>query len=292
MYFMGCTLKTDSVQSYWAGILLIDTGNNRGGRARRDGPAAIPFLFYRRPATGLYRTAMYFFFHLLAGTILGLLIGDIFRDYRWAIPCAIGSVLPDLVDKPLDLVIFSQSIGNGYIYGHTLLAALALGVLGLLILIVWKNPIIAGIAAGIFSHQVLDLMWREPKSWFFPAYGAFPRPTHISDIITLLMNEIHNPLEIFLFIFLCAGIGVFIFRYRITTFIARHIVGIRILLACGVFGFCILSGVFIGLTWGKHTIPSLAWTRPEDFILGSIVAAMAAVLLWRWYHTAPDMKRV
>lgn len=231
---------------------------------------------------------MYFFFHLLTGTILGLLLADLLRDRRWVIPCAIGSVLPDLVDKPLDLVIFSQSIGDGYIYGHTLLAALALGLLGLLVLVVWKNPVIAGIAAGILSHQVLDLMWREPENWFFPVYGAFPRPTHVSDIITLLESEIKNPLEIFLFIFLCAGIGIFIFHHRIAALLTRHTGAVRSLLACGIFGLLILSGIFIGLSRGKHTISYLAWTRPEDFILGGIVAAMAGLLFWRWYRKVDE----
>jgi hypothetical protein len=227
---------------------------------------------------------MYFFFHLLTGIILGLLIGDILRDHRWVIPCAIGSVLPDLVDKPLDLVVLSRSLGNGYIYGHTLLAALVLGVIGVLLLIIWKTPVIAGISAGILSHQVLDLMWQYPKNWLYPLYGAFPQPSHSSSIFTLLASEINNPLEVFLFIFLCAGIALFIFRHRIIAVLTRHIGGIRILLACGMFGLLILAGVFIGLSFGNHTLSYLAWTQPEDFILGGIVTTMAAVLFWRGYR--------
>jgi hypothetical protein len=59
-----------------------------------------------------------------------------------------------------------------------------------------------------------------------------------------------------------------------------------------VFGLCILSGVFIGLSRGKHAISYLTWSRPEEFIIGGIVAAMAALLFWRWYHTKPDMDMV
>jgi hypothetical protein len=234
---------------------------------------------------------MYFFFHLLTGIILGLLLGDLLRDRRWVIPCAIGSVLPDLVDKPLDLVIFSQSIGNGYIYGHALVVALGLGVLGLLLLIVWKNPVIVAISAGILSHQVLDLMWGHPKNWLYPLYGAFSHPAESSNIFTLLMSEIENPFEVFLFLFLCAVIALFIARHRIAAFPASLKAGVRSLLACGVFGLCILSGIFIGLSRGNHTLSPLAWTQPEDFILGAIVTAMAGVLFWRWYHKEPGAKR-
>jgi hypothetical protein len=252
----------------------------------------IPLLFYRGPATGLYRIAMYLFFHLLTGTILGFLIGDLLKDRRWVIPCAFGAILPDLVDKPLGMVILSQSIGDGRIYGHTLLAVFTLGILGILFLKIWKTPVIAGIAAGILSHQVLDLMWEEPKNWLYPAYGPFLRYDTSSDIFSLLESEINNPLEIFLFIILCVCMGIFLFRHRIAATLARHNGGVRSLLACGVFGFCILSGVCFGLIRGKHTIPFLAWNQPADFLIGGIVAVMAALLCWRWYHKKPDINRV
>jgi hypothetical protein len=227
---------------------------------------------------------MYFFFHLLTGIILGLLIGDILRDKRWTIPCAIGAVLPDLIDKPLGLLLFGDSIGSGRVFMHTLLAALVLLIPGLVIWQWKKNPVVPGIAVGVISHQVLDLMWRTPKTWFYPLYGGFSRPTHVSDIITLLESEIKNPLEIFLFICLCAGIGAFIFHHRIAAVLARHPVTVRGLLACGACGLCILTGIFLWLSRGKHTLSYLSWTRPEQFILGGIIAAMAALLCWRWYR--------
>lgn len=227
---------------------------------------------------------MFFFFHLLTGTILGLLIGDLFKDFRWVIPCAVGSVLPDLVDKPLGLVIFSQSIGNGYIYSHCLLAVLVLGALGLLLLKAGKNPVIAAIACGILSHQVLDLMWRMPKSWYFPVYGAFPRPMRGYDIITLLLSEITNPLEIFLFVCFCTGILLYVERDRIAATLRSHSGTVRALMICGMAGLFILSAHLIRLSREKTTIAALGWSRPEHFIIGAVVAAMAAVLVWRWYR--------
>lgn len=227
---------------------------------------------------------MYFFFHLLTGTILGLLIGDLFKDFRWVIPCAVGSVLPDLVDKPLGLVIFSGSLGNGYNYGHSLLAVLVLGALGLLLLKAGKNPVIAAIAVGIFSHQVLDLMWQQPRSWYFPAFGAFPRPPRSPDLFTLLMRDLQNPLEIFLFICFCTGILLYIERDRIAASLRSHAGTVRALMICGMAGLFILSAHFIRLSREKTTIAALGWSRPEHFIIGAVVAAMAAVLVWRWYR--------
>lgn len=233
---------------------------------------------------------MYFFFHLLTGTILGLLIGDFLRDRRWVIPCAIGSVLPDLIDKPLGLVIFSQSIGDGRIFTHTLLAAIILEVIAFLVVMVWRTPVIAGIATGVLSHQVLDLMWKTPKNWFYPAYGAFSRPSRSPDIIPLLVRELKNPLEIILFVCVCSGILVFVYRDRIAAALLRHPGIVRGLLVCGACGLCILSGIFLWFSRGKHTLSYLGWTRPEQFIIGGIIAAMAAFLFWRWYRKMPDMK--
>jgi len=247
---------------------------------------------------------MYFFFHLLAGTILGLLLGDLMGDRRWVIPCAIGSVLPDLVDKPLWLIF--QSIGTGRIYGHTLLAALALGILGLLVLKFRKSPLIAGITAGIISHQILDSMWLEPINWFYPALGAFHRYDSSSGIISLLMSEITNPLEIVLFICLGAGMGIFLCPGRVADVIASHTSTVRVLLACGMAELLILSGIFIGLSRGTYTMilsgiviefrggrymkSYLGWSRPDEFLLGAIVTAMAAVVLWRWLRKIPAVK--
>ncbi len=263
----------------------------------------IPFLFTFRPATGLYRAFMYFFFHLLAGTILGLLIGDLLGDKRWVIPCAIGSGLPDLVDKPLWLVF--QSIGTGRIYGHTLLAALALGILGLLVMKFWESPVIAGMSAGVISHQILDSMWLEPRNWFYPALGEFHRYDNASDIISLLMSEITNPVEIVLFIALCAGMGIVFSHDRLADLVAGHTRTVRVLLACGIAELLLLSGIFIGLSRGtltlilsgiiiefrgKYLSSYLGWSRPDEFLLGAIISALAAVVLWRWLRKMPAGK--
>jgi inner membrane protein len=230
---------------------------------------------------------MYFFFHLLAGTILGFFIGDLLRDPRWVLPCALGAVLPDLIDKPLGLMFFPEIIGgDGRIYGHTVLAVLVLCVLGLLVLQYWKTPVIIGIAIGVMSHQVLDSMWLEPANWLYPAYGAFPPAALPTDVITLLGEEIKNPLEIFLFVSLGAGITAFVYRDRIAATLARHTRAVRFLLVCGVFGFCILTIIFIGLSRGTTSMPELGGAVPDEFIISGVMCAMAAFVFWRWYRRA------
>ncbi len=232
---------------------------------------------------------MYFFFHLLTGLILGLLIGDLLHDRRWVLPCAIGAILPDLFDKPLGMLIFNESIRDGRIFGHTVLMVVILGVIGLLVMNYWKTPVIAGIVVGVISHQVLDSMWWEPKNWLYPAHGAFPRLNDSINLTSLLESELKNPVEIILFISVCVGIGLFVYRDRIVSALARHTGWVRGLLACGAIGLGILSCVFFWFSRGKHFLLYLAWTRPEEFVIGSIVTALAALLLWRWYRKVLDM---
>ena len=47
-------------------------------------------------------------------------------DYRLVI---LGSLLPDIIDKPIGYIIFQKYYENGWIYGHSLLFSLVLLIL-------------------------------------------------------------------------------------------------------------------------------------------------------------------
>ena len=116
---------------------------------------------------------MFFFFHLLIGLLIGLLVSDLLHDRRWVIPCVIGSGLPDLIDKPLGYLVFGDTIGYGRIWSHSLLFMDIVIILGI---VAWRyRSTLWGLGAGlgILSHQLLDFMWLEPVSWFYPALGPF-----------------------------------------------------------------------------------------------------------------------
>lgn len=92
-------------------------------------------------------------------------------DYRLVL---IGSMLPDLIDKPLGGVILS--LGNGRIYAHTLVFLLVLLGAGILIWY-WKGHMGGLVLAGGGAfHHLLDKMWQNPDTYFWPLYGwGFPR---------------------------------------------------------------------------------------------------------------------
>lgn len=98
-------------------------------------------------------------------------------DYRVLLA---GALLPDLIDKPLSLVL---GVG-GRAMAHTLLFVLGLILLFLLLLrtqatsprrsAIW-TAIFLALAIGSSTHLILDRMWMQPEILFWPFLGlAFP----------------------------------------------------------------------------------------------------------------------
>jgi membrane-bound metal-dependent hydrolase YbcI (DUF457 family) len=138
---------------------------------------------------------MFFFFHLLIGFILGLFLGELLQDRRWVLPAAIGAVIPDLIDKPLGYVVFSAVINNGRIFFHSLLLLAVVFCVGILVCMRMHAPWGLSAAFGMLSHHMLDVMWLQPTTWFYPFLGSFLRAPNSRNIFTLLMNELTNPFE-------------------------------------------------------------------------------------------------
>ena len=101
---------------------------------------------------------------------------------------AIGALLPDLIDKPLGMIVFASTISNGRMISHTLVFSLALFIIGLYLYDKRSNIIVITLALGSFFHLMEDKMWETPQTLFWPLFGwYFPK------------DQIANGLE-FLFI--------------------------------------------------------------------------------------------
>jgi membrane-bound metal-dependent hydrolase YbcI (DUF457 family) len=91
-----------------------------------------------------------------------------FLDLRLLI---IGSMMPDIIDKPLAVFGF----GNGRSITHTLLIALTLLCIGFFLYLNKKKTWLMAIAIGVFTHLILDSMWATPNTLFWPLFGwSFP----------------------------------------------------------------------------------------------------------------------
>ena len=91
-------------------------------------------------------------------------------DYRLIV---IGSLLPDIIDKPVGMIILP--LHNGRVFAHTLLFVLILLLIGL------KYRKFLFLSSASFLHLLEDEIWNEPETLFWPLLGfEFPAREHVS----------------------------------------------------------------------------------------------------------------
>jgi hypothetical protein len=100
----------------------------------------------------------------------------------------IGSLLPDLIDKPLGMIVFASTISNGRMISHTLLFSFTLFLIGLYFYNKRSNIVIVTLASGSLFHLMEDQMWNTPNTLFWPLLGwSFPKENIADGIAFLLM---------------------------------------------------------------------------------------------------------
>ena len=128
-------------------------------------------------------------------------------DYRLI---AVGSLLPDLVDKPVGMILLP--LNNGRVFGHTLLFIFILLLIGLR----YRNSLYLSFAS--FLHLIEDGMWNEPETLFWPVFGLeFPAKEHGSfyEYLGRIISE-YTPSLSHVFILEVVGLAV------ILAFLMRH----------------------------------------------------------------------
>ncbi len=150
--------------------------------------------------------------HIFIGLIIGLLLFQLLKDRRVIGLAAIGSILPDLIDKPLGHILLNGSLDYGRIYAHSGLFLIAILTAGVMYHHQKKNTwIMIGLTAGLVTHLLLDSMWDLPVTLFYPLLGEFGAhhfPNYIEDS---LLKEIGNPYE---WIFGVSALAILLFTYR------------------------------------------------------------------------------
>jgi inner membrane protein len=88
----------------------------------------------------------------------------------------IGSMLPDIIDKPVGHVFFRKTFENGRIFSHTLLFLIVIAAIGFWIYKKRHSNWIIVLAFGTLVHLICDAMWKTPETLFWPLLGwAFPK---------------------------------------------------------------------------------------------------------------------
>ena len=100
-------------------------------------------------------------------------------DFRLVL---LGSMLPDILDKPIGGIFLFETFRNGRIFGHTLCFLLFLLALGFLRR--RSAPLI--LSFGTFMHLLLDKMWLCPQTLLWPAFGLRFPEVQEEDFIALI----------------------------------------------------------------------------------------------------------
>ncbi len=106
----------------------------------------------------------------------------------------LGAILPDLIDKPLGVLILGSVFSYGRIFAHTVLFAAALFALGGFLFLARGKTWGLALAAGSATHLVLDQMWLTPSVLFWPLLGwSFPRHDTSLWLLQVFRNLVANP---------------------------------------------------------------------------------------------------
>ncbi len=89
-------------------------------------------------------------------------------DYRFIL---LGSILPDLIDKPLGYLFSAKHGIGGKSYGHSLLFLLLLFIISVVQQRKKNRTPIWFLFIGTIAHDIADLMWHFPKIFFAPLYN-------------------------------------------------------------------------------------------------------------------------
>jgi membrane-bound metal-dependent hydrolase YbcI (DUF457 family) len=98
-------------------------------------------------------------------------------------------MLPDIIDKPLGLMLFG-SPNMGRTIAHTLLFLI------FLFLLHWNSLYMSLISLtwGVLCHLCLDYMWNSPKILLWPLLGPFPSAPLLDTMsyLEMLLSGLRN----------------------------------------------------------------------------------------------------
>ena len=213
---------------------------------------------------------MLIFCHLCIGSILGLHLARMTGNHRMLALATLGSIIPDLVDKPLGYLVYGDILGHGRLYLHTLLSLLVLACLSVLAMHLYRSKVFV-IVTGLFGlHQVMDLMWLTPVTWLYPFLGAFPTEAPVDLGGWLLALE-------------AGSLSEWVFLGVLVLILLSTRVGDRVLPWCSlallILGLAAVTGL-AGLS--LHLVPDEAGETGLMLSLLSFAGSLGLWLLYRW----------
>jgi inner membrane protein len=133
----------------------------------------------------------------------------------------IGSLLPDIIDKPLGQYFCRETFNNGRIFAHTLLFLVLITAAGYYLYQRQRRPWLLTLAAGVFTHLAFDEMWQVPATLFWPVLGlTFPKYDLTGWATNIFKALLSNP-----YIYVSEAIGLAIIIWLAAGIVSRKKVG-------------------------------------------------------------------
>lgn len=110
----------------------------------------------------------------------------------------IGSMLPDIIDKPVGLYFFRDTFSTGRIFCHTLLFLIFITLVGVCLYKLKGKPWLLVLSFGTFIHLLSDQMWLAHKTFLWPFYGLAFEREDITDWATKMLHALHTDPSVYL----------------------------------------------------------------------------------------------
>jgi membrane-bound metal-dependent hydrolase YbcI (DUF457 family) len=104
----------------------------------------------------------------------------------------VGSLLPDIIDKPVGQYFFRETFSNGRIFSHTLLFLIVLTGIGFYLFKRYRQVWMLTLSAGTFSHLIMDGMWAAPATLFWPLLGFTFEKEELTDWLWKILRELFS----------------------------------------------------------------------------------------------------
>ena len=230
---------------------------------------------------------MLIFAHIFAGALLGLVFWHLTNDRRAVPVCIAASILPDLMDKSLGLLVPSV-LGGGRTVFHSLMIVGIVLLLCVLLFVRSRFVLLGlGVACALLLHQIFDEMWLLPVTWFYPLLGPFKGQMIPDYVGTYFWREISNPGE---WMFLIGTVAILAESYGDMLPIARasradtikagaYTLVAVVLMITGLFL------VFAGLTSTTDTFMTPTYYQVETVFAGLLAVCGAIVMSRETFDT-------
>ena len=106
----------------------------------------------------------------------------------------IGSLLPDIIDKPVGVYLFPDIFSSGRIFSHSMLFALIITLASILLYRMKHATWLMALSIGVWMHLVLDEMWLAPRTLFWPTFGVAFDAAYLENwLYTIFYRMFHEP---------------------------------------------------------------------------------------------------